>query len=684
MKRLLTLGLMVMLISACGGGSKENTNDGITTPVTPGGNTPEVEAPEVEVPEVDEPVVEDFTLESKNLSSLRLLDASGNPLGNAEVLLNRELAAASVSMQAVPAVLITDADGNIVVDDLTPGTYNLTVTIGGISISMTLVVSETNGTEGATAVVPVQISIDGNGVVTAVDLTSDGIVISVSGVIYDATGPVAEAQVSVSGGAGTNGTVASAVTDENGVYTLVINVGDERVEALQNGTIRISAAGYQTRVIDVVSAVESLTNGGIAGLNFKLSVLDSDAQVYYSEDFEQTAAGAVCGNWTEMLVENDYFGCEAECIPGGEIPVAASSVSAQLVSEQAVADPRLLWNSHGVGETIYNRAYLDGLVVLAPNDTSGGLVVSPQSNAACWYGDDETGTQGTGNFLGDFDSEFNTSDSLNGGQSLSANGAAIVSPQIDLTGLEAPVSLAFDTWWEIESVNPNENGFDIMAIEYTTDNGDSWQTLARLNPFTDPVGSDEDSRAPIPFSNTGFNSAPQWLQQEPISLDALIGDVVQLRFAFRTQDGLYNGFRGWMVDNIKVLAVEGTFPEYIEPDFPPIDTSEVPDFSMAVEFSPSFTFLNEGSESTLIAAVDWVGTGVYSIELNLRDDAEQLLESDSAFAEEFSYGEVSYYQNLSVTYAGNAGESVYLEVIAKDSVGNVLFTDQKVYNFSAI
>jgi hypothetical protein len=38
-----------------------------------------------------------------------------------------------------------------------------------------------------------------------------------------------------------------------------------------------------------------------------------------------------------------------------------------------------------VGRSIYNQAYLDGLVFLAPNDASEGVVVDPQSNAACWY-----------------------------------------------------------------------------------------------------------------------------------------------------------------------------------------------------------------------------------------------------------------------------------------------------------
>ena len=91
----------------------------------------------------------------------------------------------------------------------------------------------------------------------------------------------------------------------------------------------------------------------------------------------------------------------------------------------------------------------------------------------------------------------------------------------------------------------------------------TWKTLARLNPLSDPVA--ELDRASIPFSNSGFNSAPLWLTQEGITLidtegSSVAGKTIKIKFTFETVDGLYNGFRGWMVDNVNINEGEGTFP----------------------------------------------------------------------------------------------------------------------------
>ena len=131
------------------------------------------------------------------------------------------------------------------------------------------------------------------------------------------------------------------------------------------------------------------------------------------------------------------------------------------------------------------------------------------------------------------------------------------------------MALTFKTWWEIEAVNPNENGFDLMSVEYNIEGSaegeGEWITLARLNPLTDPVGNESES---IPYSNLGFNQAPRWLNQEAISLSNLAGRVFKLRFTFSTVDGLYNGFRGWLLDDVQIKYQEGTFPLWDESSVP--------------------------------------------------------------------------------------------------------------------
>ena len=115
----------------------------------------------------------------------------------------------------------------------------------------------------------------------------------------------------------------------------------------------------------------------------------------------------------------------------------------------------------------------------------------------------------------------------------------------------------------IESVNPNETGYDLLIVEYSLDGGSEWQDLARLNPFTDPETGEDFDRAPVPFTNRGYNRGPAWLWQEPIDISVLAGNPnAKLRFVFNTEDGLYNGFRGWLIDDVRITKEQGTFPLY--------------------------------------------------------------------------------------------------------------------------
>ena len=72
--------------------------------------------------------------------------------------------------------------------------------------------------------------------------------------------------------------------------------------------------------------------------------------------------------------------------------------------------------------------------------------------------------------------------------------------------------------------------------------------LGRLNPFEDPTFA---PRFATPYTSAGFNRAPVW---RPVFLDlgAFRGKVIRLRLTFDTVDQLYNGFRGWVIDNVEV------------------------------------------------------------------------------------------------------------------------------------
>ncbi|MGM0526743.1 MAG: S8 family serine peptidase, partial [Pseudomonadota bacterium] len=209
-----------------------------------------------------------------------------------------------------------------------------------------------------------------------------------------------------------------------------------------------------------------------------------------------------------------------------------------------------MWNRYDFANKDPVNTLVDGgFVTLAP-DEEGPQAALPEAfgDFAWWYGEEETGT-----FIG----EQSAGDSeLSGGRSVSANSGSLTSPVIDLTMSTTP-ALKFETWWEIESVNPNENGYDLMEIMISVDGGDTFEVVRKLNPYVDPNDSD---RAPKPFSSAGFNRKPVWVS-ELMDLSQYAGESIVLRFNFRTNDSLYNGFRGWIMDDIMVYESEEQVPE---------------------------------------------------------------------------------------------------------------------------
>ena len=682
MKHHFLLVALSCALTSCGGGSGSSGNEDDKPVLTP----PSDPTPQPEV---------GYSPEVTGISSITLLDAYGAPIPNANVTISPLSSAANASVRALssPVVSVTDVNGNFVTNDLAPGTYSINVSIGSVNVTFTLIVGEANAGDSTSVIAPVSISEDAGGGVVAVDLSESGLFVSLSGTVFDAEGPVAGAQLSISGGEETNGAVTTGFSDTEGNYTLTFNVATAKLAAVSEGSIRVYADGYVPLVLTVSDELEIDGSSAFSGLNFELTAREDDVTVYYSEDFEQSASSS-CGSWTEYVLQSsDYF----------DVTAAPEAAAAEVA--EATEPEDTLWNPHTAGKGIVNQAYLDGLVLMAPDDSSAGKVVDPESNVACWYGGDTTGTATTGNFMGD--ALEGQEDSLNGGDSITYNAGAIVSPEIDLTNIDGPVSLSFDTWWEIESVNPNENGFDLMSVEYDLGEGEGWQTLIRLNPLTDPVTDAEStstvapaaaideegeeavsSRASLPYSNTGFNRAPRWISHEPVSLDALKGNYVTLRFVFRTQDNLYNGFRGWMVDNIRITDEAGSFPAADIPFLPgpPVIDNEEPEpeeFVLGTEYTPKPWFsLSEGATQTFTADVAWSGgdQSVGSVKLQVFRN-ESLIDEKTVEAGAFTGKSAE----ASVeAYVGGSGSSVRLILTVYDDEGEVIRSEQKAYSVMAV
>ncbi|MEA1913816.1 MAG: S8 family serine peptidase [Campylobacterota bacterium] len=331
-----------------------------------------------------------------------------------------------------------------------------------------------------------------------INMTSNsaGEVGSLAGKILDIDGNAIEnASIRISGGEQTNGFFASANSDGQGNYNLTnISKNDSSGNPIETFTLEISANGYST----TIRANVIVLKGKERTENFTLTKLDLTENTIFSDDFE-----TITVDWTATG----------------------------------------FWNQIDLSDNnIYNTLVENGYVSLAPDEgsTKAMLPLAKSGNSAWWYGKSDTGT-----FIG---TQSSSDSLLSGGFSTNSNSGSLTSPSIDLTNATNPI-LKFQTWWEIESVNPNENGFDIMEIQISTDGGNTFSTIKKLNPYIDPNDNSRDSK---PFSSAGFNRTPVWALEE-IYLSDYIGNNVILKFNFKTNDEMFNGFRGWFVDDMQIV-----------------------------------------------------------------------------------------------------------------------------------
>jgi hypothetical protein len=316
---------------------------------------------------------------------------------------------------------------------------------------------------------------------------------AICGIVLDASGnPMANATIAISAEdeSLTNGYFASGVTDAMGRYA----IGAVPIESTVTGeaipAFKIKA--IQGNFVDVQHNVSLVQNSLVVG-DVNLVTQNVPGNTIFTEGFEAKSDWTWEGFW--HLQQN--------------MNIMNSNVTAQYVK-------------------------------LAPNDVSQGYIPAAYAGSYCaWYGQESTGS-----FIGD---AVVGQEQWSGGTGMESNKGSLTSSPIDLSGLNQ-ASLSFWSWFEIESVNPNEYGFDIMEV-YIIDVATSAETsILRLNPFSDPILED---RAPLPFTSGGFNKAPVWTMID-LDLSEFAGANIQIKFEFRTVDDLFNGFRGWFIDNVLV------------------------------------------------------------------------------------------------------------------------------------
>ncbi|WP_290650272.1 hypothetical protein [Aquisalimonas sp.] len=287
----------------------------------------------------------------------------------------------------------------------------------------------------------------------------------------------------------------AATTDDAGRYDFTFYKG-----GLSGADARFAKTGY-TSVIKPVD----FTFGAQTELDAVLVPISADEILFY-EGFETCAA--------EWLIDNSAGG---------------------------------LWNCRDYS-AIQNQAYVEGYSNLIAGDNTDGFVPYPYAGShSFWYGDPTTG-----NFIG----EQHSDDTQNtGGTSVGPNRGQLISPTIDLSTV-SEARLEGMTWYEVESVDIAQQQYDQMQIRvYTGDptNDGVWQFTRWLNPPFEPPLQQPD----LPYTSGGNNRPAIWV---PFALDltAVAGHPdVHVVFHFETVDHLYNGFRGWLLDEIYVLSGAG-------------------------------------------------------------------------------------------------------------------------------
>ena len=158
---------------------------------------------------------------------------------------------------------------------------------------------------------------------------------------------------------------------------------------------------------------------------------------------------------------------------------------------------------------------------------------------AAWFGDPSTGTYCVGHSA----VEQHPSD---GCRSDGAVEGTLTSPSFALP--RAPATLEFHAWWEIAA--GDFDVADVMTAEYSTDNGATWTSAARLNPSGPPFGSLHQ-----PYTSGGVREPGVWRAYSVDLAPAVGSQAVRVRFHFDSVDELGQGFRGLLID---AVFVEGS------------------------------------------------------------------------------------------------------------------------------
>jgi len=337
--------------------------------------------------------------------------------------------------------------------------------------------------------------------------------VSICGIVTDATTkqPIVGAAVSA-GVTVEDNVVGTAKTDATGQYCIF------SLKSVTTAIVKVLANGY-------VSANKTTTPpvNGVAIVDFQLSV--SAAGSCYTNNFEAGVVG-----WT---IDPASVGNQWQVID-----------NAQLIKNTAYPACVNVWpgekcvpNPNDIADTC---VICGSASQTACTPAAGSLPRATSGTHAFWYG-----AVTTGNFLG---TSGGTCAAGSGGEGTANTGTAIM-PEQTLPANSSAYILRFSYWYEIEGVAPQYPTYDSMNL-YLSINGGAFAAVGHLNPETS-----FNYATPDAYTSGGGSQPPTWSVREIPLAAAKAGDKIRIKLEFKTGDGNFNAFRGWLVDDLSVMGV---------------------------------------------------------------------------------------------------------------------------------
>lgn len=215
--------------------------------------------------------------------------------------------------------------------------------------------------------------------------------------------------------------------------------------------------------------------------------------------------------------------------------------SALLIQDSSVLDGRFGYHNFPGAPSVY------------PAESVGGCPTEGELREVNQYGIDYIAIPCEGSidisFTGSTQTQVVPADAYSGEYAFWSNRGDVSNPMLqksfDLRGVNGPVTLEFETWYELEE------SYDYLYLQVSEDGGESWSIL------NTPSGTGDDpSGNSYGWAYNGYSGGgeqPVWIHEE-VDLSSYAGKEITLLFEYVT-DAAVNG-EGFLLDDIRIEAVD--------------------------------------------------------------------------------------------------------------------------------